>query len=53
MNPPNRPPKPLKITPKGSSGPSDVSEKHDLYLTGLLPKKRKPGRKITVPAPSR
>ena len=52
MNPPKRPPKPLKITPRGSSGYSDVSEKHDLYLTGLLPKKRKSGRKITAPGPS-
>lgn len=27
--------RPLKITPKGSSGQSDVSLNHDLYLTGL------------------
>jgi len=27
--------KPLKITPKGNSGRSDVSRNHDLYLTGL------------------
>jgi len=27
--------RPLKITPKGNSGSSDVSEKHDLYLTGM------------------
>jgi hypothetical protein len=27
--------RPLKITPKGSSGCSDVSINHDLYLTGL------------------
>jgi hypothetical protein len=27
--------RPLKITPKGSSGRSDVSINHDLYLTGL------------------
>lgn len=27
--------RPLKITPKGSSGRSDVSQNHDLYLTGL------------------
>jgi hypothetical protein len=27
--------RPLKITPKGSSGHSDVSENHDLYLTGI------------------
>jgi len=26
---------PLKITPKGNSGRSDISEKHDAYLTGL------------------
>lgn len=30
-----RPYRPLKITPKGSSGRSDVSRNHDLYLTGL------------------
>ena len=27
--------RPLKITPKGSSGSSDVSVNHDLYLTGI------------------
>lgn len=27
--------RPLKITPKGNSGRSDVSLNHDLYLTGL------------------
>jgi len=27
--------RPLKITPKGSSGRSDVSENHDAYLTGM------------------
>lgn len=27
--------RPLKITPKGNSGRSDVSQAHDLYLTGL------------------
>jgi hypothetical protein len=27
--------RPLKITPKGSSGSSDVSVNHDLYLTGM------------------
>jgi len=27
--------RPLKITPKGNSGRSDVSENHDLYLTGM------------------
>jgi len=26
--------RPLKITPKGNSGRSDVSQNHDLYLTG-------------------
>ncbi|MGA9391246.1 MAG: hypothetical protein WBV69_12440 [Candidatus Sulfotelmatobacter sp.] len=26
---------PLKITPKGNSGRSDVSENHDLYLAGI------------------
>ena len=26
---------PLKIRPKGKSGRSDVSENHDLYLTGI------------------
>jgi hypothetical protein len=26
---------PLKITPKGNSGRSDVSENHDAYLTGM------------------
>lgn len=30
-----RPYRPLKITPKGSSNRSDVSQNHDLYLTGL------------------
>lgn len=25
----------LKITPKGNSGTSDVSQNHDLYLTGM------------------
>jgi hypothetical protein len=30
-----RPYRPLKITPKGNSGRSDVSENHDLYLTGM------------------
>jgi hypothetical protein len=34
--------KPLKITPaKKGNDYSDVSEKHDLYLTGLLPKEAK------------
>ena len=27
--------RPLKITPKGNSGRRDVSENHDLYLTGM------------------
>lgn len=27
--------RPLKITPKGNSGRTDVSENHDLYLTGI------------------
>jgi hypothetical protein len=27
--------RPLKITAKGKSGNSDVSQNHDLYLTGL------------------
>lgn len=27
--------RPLKITPKGNSGRSDVSRNHDLYLTGM------------------
>jgi hypothetical protein len=27
--------RPLKITPKGNSGRTDVSENHDLYLTGM------------------
>ncbi|HZC22997.1 MAG TPA: hypothetical protein VE866_06640 [Candidatus Binatia bacterium] len=27
--------KPLKITPKGNSGRNDVSQNHNLYLTGL------------------
>jgi hypothetical protein len=27
--------RPLKISPKGNSGRSDVSQNHDLYLTGL------------------
>jgi hypothetical protein len=27
--------RPLKITPKGNSGRSDISRNHDLYLTGL------------------
>ena len=27
--------RPLKITPKGNSGRTDVSQNHDLYLTGL------------------
>ena len=27
--------RPLKITPKGSSGRRDVSQNHDLYLTGM------------------
>ena len=27
--------RPLKITPKGKSGRSDVSQNHDLYLTGI------------------
>jgi metal-responsive CopG/Arc/MetJ family transcriptional regulator len=27
--------RPLKISPKGNSGRSDVSENHDLYLTGM------------------
>ena len=26
--------RPLKITPKGNSGRDDVSQNHDLYLTG-------------------
>jgi len=30
-----RMPRPLKITPKGNSGRRDVSQKHDLYLTGM------------------
>jgi len=27
--------RPLKITPKGNSGRSDVSQNHDIYLTGM------------------
>jgi hypothetical protein len=27
--------RPLKITPKGNSGRTDVSRNHDLYLTGM------------------
>lgn len=27
--------RPLKITPKGNSGRTDVSQNHDLYLTGV------------------
>lgn len=27
--------RPLRITAKGNSGRSDVSENHDLYLTGM------------------
>jgi len=27
--------RPLKITPKGNSGRTDVSENHDAYLTGM------------------
>jgi hypothetical protein len=27
--------RPLKITPKANSGRSDVSQNHDLYLTGM------------------
>jgi hypothetical protein len=27
--------RPLRITPKGKSGRSDVSQHHDLYLTGM------------------
>jgi hypothetical protein len=27
--------RPLKITPKGNSGRCDVSQNHDLYLTGI------------------
>jgi hypothetical protein len=27
--------RPLKITPKGNSGRSDISRNHDLYLTGM------------------
>ena len=27
--------RPLKIAPKGNSGRSDVSQNHDLYLTGM------------------
>ena len=27
--------RPLKIMPKGKSGRSDVSQNHDLYLTGM------------------
>lgn len=27
--------RPLKITPKGNSGRSDVSQNHDFYLTGM------------------
>jgi len=30
-----RPHTPLKITPKGNSGRSDVSHNHDLYLSGM------------------
>jgi len=30
-----KPYRPLKITSKGSSGRSDISQNHDLYLTGL------------------
>lgn len=30
-----KPYRPLRITPKGSSGRSDISRNHDLYLTGL------------------
>ncbi len=54
MKPRKRSPKPLKITPvKGGSGYSDVSVNHDLYLTGILPKKGKPSRATTAPARSR
>jgi hypothetical protein len=51
MNPLKCPPKPLKITSKGSSGYRDVSEKHDLYLTGLLPKKSQARGYRTCPVP--
>jgi hypothetical protein len=27
--------RPLRISPKGNSGRSDVSQNHDLYLTGM------------------
>ena len=27
--------RPLRITPKGNSGRTDVSQNHDLYLTGM------------------
>jgi metal-responsive CopG/Arc/MetJ family transcriptional regulator len=27
--------RPLKISPKGKSGRTDVSENHDLYVTGM------------------
>jgi len=27
--------RPMKISPKGNSGHSDVSQNHDLYLTGI------------------
>ena len=27
--------RPLKITPKGNSGRGDISQNHDLYLTGV------------------
>ena len=30
-----RPYRPLKITPKGRSGKSNVSEEHDAYLAGI------------------
>jgi hypothetical protein len=53
MKSPKRARKPLKITPKGNSGYSEVSEKHDLYLTGILPKKQKNSRAATAPARSR
>jgi hypothetical protein len=44
----------LTITPaKCGSGYSDVSEKHDLYLTGVLPKKRNPRKATIAPVRSR
>jgi hypothetical protein len=48
--------KPFKLTPKGSSGLSDVSENHDRYLVeGEMEAAKKAAtvQKTTSPAPSR